>query len=73
MIPELLETKKIHAVNGLSEGTAITSRYILNKKNNLYEMAYYEVLGIITIFKLFYSTECLVCVKTGKCLDPLNP
>lgn len=53
MIPEFLETKMIHAVNGFSEGTAITSRYILNEKSNFYEMAYCEVLGIITNFKLF--------------------
>lgn len=77
MIPEFLETKKVHAVNGLSEGAAITSRYILSERNNLYGnlygMAYCEVLGIITIFKLFYSTEYLVCLKTGRCLDAFKP
>lgn len=73
MISEFLETKMIHALNGFSEGTAITSRYILNEKSNFYEMAYCEVLGIITNFKLFYSTEYLVCLKTGKCLDAFKP
>lgn len=73
MIPQFLETKKIHAVNGSPGEIAITSRYILNETKNIYETAYFEVLGIITIFKLFYSTEYLVCLKTGKCLDALNP
>lgn len=73
MIPEFLEPGKVHAVNGLSEGAAITSRYSLSERNNLYGMAYCEVLGIITIFKLFYSTEYLVCLKTGRCLNAFEP